>query len=193
MPQNIKTSEIITDLKTRLQPIGEAYTESGCEMQLSTSEKDFLKKQTVPRLFEKDVNDSMIMRIYEIKNRQQKQDFYLQRNIDQEIKDLIPIWEDRIRCATNKDIAVILETIASTLSCDVPNDAGLQQYFRILIKYPAIFLEECAYHFIETTRYRKLPLPSEFISFMELRSSTHMKWVQNIKTIYEQLERKINV
>ena len=72
--------------------------------------------------------------------------------IDKDAPNIINRMASYIQPCTRKDIAVVLETIASTLSCDVPNDAGLQQYFRILVKYPAIFLEECAYHFIETTR-----------------------------------------
>jgi len=180
MTQSIKTSEIITDLKTKLQPIGDHSSESGYEMQLSTSEKEFLSKQQAPSLFKADVNDYMIKRIYEIKHRQNKPDFSVSRSIDKDIKDFIPIWEAS-------------ETIASTLSCDIPTDLGLQQYFIILGGYPKAILDECVTTFIRTAKYRKLPLPSEFIAYIEPKASSHKRWLENIKTMYNQLERITNV
>lgn len=193
MTQNMKTSEIITDLKTKLQPIGDHSSESGYEMQLSTSEKEFLSKQQAPSLFKADVSDSMIKRIYEIKHRQNKPDFSATRSIDKDIKDFIPIWEERISSASSQDIAVAIETIASTLSCDIPTDLGLQQYFIILGGYPKAILDECVTNFIKTAKYRKLPLPSEFIAYIEPKATSHKRWLDNLKTIYNQLERKTNV
>ena len=189
MKQNTITSEIITNLKTNQQQTGNHYLENGYEMPLSTSENEFLNKMVVPSLFKKDVDDCMKRRIYEIKFLQYRPDFNPNKNIDQELGKLFSIWFERMTNATRQDVAVSIETIASTLSCDIPTDLGLEQYFKILVSYPKVFLDDCTEDFIRKAKYRKLPLPSEYISFIEPKANAHKTWLTNLQTKYNNLER----
>ena len=90
-----------------------------------------------------------------------------------------------LRYANKKEIAVCIETIASTFSIQVPNELGLQQYFSILGSYPAAFLKDCMNDIIRTFKYPRLPLPVEFVDRMETNYEYHKGWLQRItKDIY---------
>ena len=54
--------------------------------------------------------------------------------VDTEAIDIIQTMANKLQHG-RKQIAVCIETIASTFSINIPNELGLEQYFRILLKY----------------------------------------------------------
>ena len=109
-----------------------------------------------------------------------------QNNIDTESIKIIQTMANKLQPCTRKDVAVCIETIASTFSINIPNELGLEQYFRILLKYPTSMLNECTDDIIRSFKYPRLPLPKEFIDRLDTNIEYHYGWLQNLtKTFYD--------
>jgi len=139
----------------------------------------------IPSLFKKDADESMMLQVWEIRQIIKSSQYPKQKiNIDPIIIK-IKKMAAALRHANKKEIAVCIETIASTFSIQVPNELGLQQYFSILGSYPAAFLKDCMNDIIRTFKYPRLPLPVEFVDRMETNYEYHKGWLQRItKDIY---------
>tara|TARA_Y100000389_G_C17269320_1_gene417111 strand:+ start:462 stop:782 length:321 start_codon:yes stop_codon:yes gene_type:complete len=94
-----------------------------------------------------------------------------------------------IQPCTRKDIAVVLETIASTFSINIPNETGLEQYFRILQKYPASLLKDCMEDILIKYKYARLPLPVEFTDRLDAPYEYHLGWLRKITHTFYKLEQ----
>ena len=75
--------------------------------------------------------------------------------------------EEQMRPCGLRHIQQCLESIGSTFSCDVPNLQGLEMYRMILAEYPHKLLEECTINICKTYKYPRLPLPAEFLNYMD--------------------------
>jgi hypothetical protein len=96
--------------------------------------------------------------------------FQINEKIIKDAPEIISRMAGYISPCTRKDVAVVLETIASTFSIQVPNEVGLEQYFRILLKYPAFLLKDCMEDIIKSYKYPRLPLPKEFVDRLDVKS-----------------------
>lgn len=127
-----------------------------------------------------------MLRVWEIRTLMRKRGRLVKNDIDTEAINIIQTMATKLQPCSRKDIAVCIETIASTFSINIPNELGLEQYFRILLKYPRSMLQECTDDIIKTFKYPRLPLPKEFIDRLETNFEYHKGWLQNItKTFYD--------
>ena len=183
-------SLITTKAMESLKQTGMLVLETGLEDQSNlVTIEDRLKHSTVhmiPSLFKKDAKESMMLRVWEIRQAMRRSEKLAKNNIDTEAIDIIQIMANKLQPCNRKQIAVCIETIASTFSINIPNELGLEQYFRILLKYPASMLTECTDDIIKTFKYQRLPLPKEFIDRIDTNFEYHKGWLQNItKTFYD--------
>ena len=140
----------------------------------------------IPSLFKKDAKESMMLRVWEIRQAMRRSEKLVKNDIDTKAINIIQTMANKLQPCNRKHIAVCIETIASTFSINIPNELGLEQYFRILLKYPASMLTECTDDIIKTFKYARLPLPKEFIDRLDTNYEYHKGWLQNItKTFYD--------
>lgn len=130
------------------------------------------------------MTDLMLYRIYEIKHLSKRESFNVHSIVDKKIAEIIPSLESEMRTPTDREIASCLQRVASVLQCNVPEEQGLVEYFKILSTYPLVLLEECTDYIIQTARYRKLPLPLDFIGHMEISRTVHRVWLDKLKQQY---------
>ena len=127
-----------------------------------------------------------MLRVWEIRQAMRRSEKLVKNNIDTESINTIQTMANKLQPCNRKHIAICIETIASTFSINIPNELGLEQYFRILLKYPASMLTECTDDIIKTFKYPRLPLPKEFIDRLDTNYEYHKGWLQNItKTFYD--------
>jgi len=127
-----------------------------------------------------------MLRVWEIRQAMRRSEKLVKNNIDTESINIIQTMANKLQPCNRKHIAICIETIASTFSINIPNELGLEQYFRILLKYPASMLTECTDDIIKTFKYARLPLPKEFIDRLDTNYEYHKGWLQNItKTFYD--------
>lgn len=178
------TSEIGTLVKEVRQPTGMHSSECGLDDPSSLTEEQVKAIKRIPRLFLPYMTDLMLYRIYELKHLGHRDSFSVYSPVDKQIADIIPLLEKEIRTPTDEEIANCLKRVASVLQCNVPEEQGLLEYFKILSTYPLVLLEECTDYIIQTARYRKLPLPLDFIGHMEISRSVHTVWLDKLKQQY---------
>ena len=178
------TSEIGTLVKAVHQPTGNHSIECGLEDLSSLTEDQIKATKRIPRLFLPYMTDLMLYRIYELKHLRHRDTFSVHSPIDKKIADIIPTLQKEIRTPKDEEIASCLQRVASVLQCNVPEEQGLLEYFKILSTYPLVLLEECTDYIIQTARYRKLPLPLDFIGHMEASRTVHTVWLDKLKQQY---------
>lgn len=81
--------------------------------------------------------------------------------------------------ADPKYIGTAIEMCASTFGCDVPNELGLKMYGQILAKYPQCIIEEYTLELIKTYKYRRLPVPADFLAIYEPPYEHGMLFIEN--------------
>ena len=81
--------------------------------------------------------------------------------------------------ADPKYIGTAIEMCASTFGCDVPNELGLKIYKDILAKYPQCIIEEYTIELIKTYKYRRLPVPADFLAIYEPPYEHGMLFIEN--------------
>jgi len=81
--------------------------------------------------------------------------------------------------ADPKYIGTAIEICASTFGCDVPNELGLKIYKEILAKYPQCIIEIYTIELIKTYKYRRLPVPADFLNTYELPYEHGMMFIEN--------------
>ena len=127
-----------------------------------------------------------MLRVWEIRQAMRRSEKLAKNDIDTEAISIIQTMAKKLQPCNRKQVAVCIETIASTFTINIPNELGLEQYFRILLKYPASMLTECTDDIIKTFKYPRLPLPKEFIDRLDTNFEYHKGWLQNItKTFYD--------
>ena len=127
-----------------------------------------------------------MLRVWEIRQAMRRSEKLVKNNIDTESINTIQTMANKLQPCNRKHIAICIETIASTFSINIPNELGLEQYFRILLKYPTSMLNECTDDIIRSFKYPRLPLPKEFIDRLDTNFEYHKGWLQNLtKTFYD--------
>ena len=104
--------------------------------------------------------------------------------VDVDIYQMIPHLHNAIRKPTYGEVAQQLTRLSNVLQCQLPSEEALQEYFKILAEFPLVLLEECIEYIIQTARYRKLPLPSDFIAHMQISSTVHNTWLDKLEKLY---------
>jgi len=117
-----------------------------------------------------------------------REKFEPSNTIDKDAPNIINRMASYIQPCTRKDIAVVLETIASTFSINIPNETGLEQYFRILQKYPASLLKDCMEDILIKYKYPRLPLPVEFTDRLDAPYEHHLGWLKQLTKSFYKLE-----
>jgi len=187
------SSSIITPQMEALKKTGMLVSETGSE-EVSSSEtlEEKLKRvtlSTIPQAFKKDANESLMLRVYEIRYKMGREDsFPIEKKIDKDVPNLINQMAIKITPCTRQDVAVALETIASTFCINIPDKVGLDQYFQILLKYPAFLLRDCIDDIIKTFPYPRLPIPKEFVDRLEPPYKFHLGWLRELTKTFYRLE-----
>ena len=177
------TSKIGTNLKAIDQQTGMPCSECGYAGLSNLTEEQQRAMRRIPRLFLPLLNDCMLARIYELFHQTNKE-FNPRVPIDKDIVEILPELRREVRSATYAEIAEHIARICSVLQCNLPEEAGLEEYFKILKEFPKVMLEECCEYIIQTTSYRKLPLPVDFIRHMEVSRTVHMTWLDRLENKY---------
>ena len=161
---NMKKNNSLTTTKQMeaLKQTGMLVSETGSgEESNSDTLEDRLKRATlsmIPQAFKKDANESLMLQVFEIQHKMGKDEsFQINEKIIKDAPEIISRMAGYISPCTRKDVAVVLETIASTFSIQVPNEVGLEQYFRILLKYPTFLLKDCMEDIIKSYKYILTP------------------------------------
>jgi len=87
--------------------------------------------------------------------------------------------KDYMKPADPKYIGTAIEMCASTFGCDVPNELGLKIYKDILAKYPQCIIKEYTIELIKTYKYRRLPVPADFLNIYEPPYEHGMLFIEN--------------
>ena len=87
--------------------------------------------------------------------------------------------KDYMKPANPKYVGTAIEMCASTFGCDVPNELGLKIYKDILAKYPQCIIEQYTMELIKTYKYRRLPVPADFIAIYEPPYEHGMLFIEN--------------
>jgi hypothetical protein len=189
---NTNNSKTTTLARLNSQQIGTHSLGNGSETQSALSGHDYKEKvvKQIPRLFKRDVTESMMLRVYEIRFQSHLLNYSNSSDTDNEIKKVIPKLQSKLTLATSKDVAVVIETISSTFSIPAPNELGLVQYFKILETYPLVFLNECMDKLIREFRYPRLPLPVEFVDRIDVENNYHNKWLDRLCNDMNKVDNK---
>ena len=184
MTTKSQTSQIGTNQKEKDQQTGTHSSECG-----SVDLKDLTVKQqqmmrTIPRFFLPLLSECMLLRIYELKFMSNRPEFNPCIPVDVDIHEMIPHLHYVIRKPTYGQVAEQLQRLANVLQCQLPSEDGLEEYFKILSEFPLVLLEECVEYIIQTARYRKLPLPSDFIAHMQISNTVHSTWLERLEKLY---------
>ena len=79
------------------------------------------------------------------------------------------------------DVQVMLETICATFSCSAPDQLGLKTYWELLKKYPAGLFPYVTLHICATYKYRHLPMPVEFITYLNNELDKAERFLMDLK------------
>lgn len=157
-------------------------------LNLSETEKEMIKQQTntVPILFRKDATESLIYQMFLVEH-------YQKIPNTNELKELEKKLSDLLRPASVQEVQVMIETIASTFSCDVPNKLGLQTYWELLKNYSGLLMPHVTLNILKTYDYPRLPVPKVFIEYLNRIQKEHYKFYYRVKNCNEytlQIEQK---
>ena len=117
-----------------------------------------------------------------------RNDFQKDKAIDECVADFMIMLGREMEPCSREDIAVSLETIASTFQVKVPDELGLTVYFDILKKYPSFIINRCTQHITKTYPYPRLPVPRDFVEYCEPLYETHKKWLLRVAKNFYRLE-----
>jgi len=95
------------------------------------------------------------------------------------LRRTLKICQHMMLPADPKYIGTAIEMCASTFGCDVPNELGLKMYGQILAKYPQCVIEEYTLELIKTYKYRRLPVPADFLAIYEPPYEHGMLFIEN--------------
>ena len=111
-------------------------------------------------MFETDVDDSLICQMYRVS-------FLKEKVKTSELITALANCKELMKPCKIADVQIMLETVCSTFSCAAPVELGLQTYWELLKKYPAGLFPYATLHICGTYKYRHLPMPTEFIQYLE--------------------------
>ena len=188
-----KSSLIITSAMEVYQQIGKQLSETGLGVPMSTLDQEELKNQDtlklIPLMFRIEGSVFLELRSQEIQQWMGvSNDFPLEKGIDGVAVDMCQKYVVQMEPCEREDIALALETIASTFQCKVPDDFGLTQYFNLLEQYPRFCIEQATHQLLTTYTYPRLPLPKDFIDICQPMYIEHKEWLIKTSKCFYQLE-----
>ncbi len=147
---NRKNSLTITSAMEVYQQIGKQLSETGLGVPMSTKDQEELESQDIlkqiPLMFRIDGSVFLELRSQEIRQSMGvSNDFPHKQRDDDVALDMCQKYVVQMEPCKREDIAIALETIASTFQCKVPDDFGLTQYFNLLEQYPKFCIEQATY------------------------------------------------
>lgn len=89
--------------------------------------------------------------------------------------------EDLLTPCRLTDVQIMLETICSTFSCSAPEELGLKTYWELLKKYPGGLFPFVTLYICGTYKYRHLPMPTEFITYLDRELQKANSFLENLK------------
>jgi hypothetical protein len=186
--KNEKSLLTITNQLEQLKAIGTLPSEIGSDEHTNLPMHEKLRKATwssVPRAFKKDVNESLMLLTYDLRHKERTDAISNAASIYlDDVLHKIKTWYKVMQPASTKTVGMVLETIASTFSCNVPNELGLSVYIKILSRFPEFVLTYNTEKIIASAKWRRLPLPKEFLDVMEPDFECHKLWLQNFHQTY---------
>ena len=111
-------------------------------------------------MFKTDVDESLICQMYQVS-------FLKEKVKTSELITALTNCKELMHPCKLSDVQIMLETVCSTFSCAAPNELGLQTYWELLKKYPGGLFPYATLHICGTYKYRHLPMPTEFIQYLE--------------------------
>jgi hypothetical protein len=188
-----KSSLTITSAMEVYQQIGKQLSETGLGVPMSTKDQEELESQDIlkqiPLMFQIDGSVFLELRSQEIRQSMGvSNDFPLNKGIDDVALDMCQKYVVQMEPCKREDIAIALETIASTFQCKVPDDFGLTQYFNLLEQYPRFCIENATHTLLTTYTYPRLPLPKDFIDICQPMYIEHRDWLIKTSRRFYQLE-----
>lgn len=188
-----KSSLIITSAMEVYQQIGKQLSETGLGVPMSTLDQEELENQDtlklIPLMFRIEGSVFLELRSQEIQQWMGvSNDFPLEKGIDGVAVDMCQKYVVQMEPCKREDIALALETIASTFQCKVPDDFGLTQYFNLLEQYPRFCIEQATHKLLTTYTYPRLPLPKDFIDICQPMYIEHKEWLIKTSKSFYQLE-----
>jgi len=174
------------------QQIGKQLSETGSGELMNIESKKKLEQDIllqVPEKFRIGGVEYIQLRSQEIENHLGiRNDFQKNKSIDDTVNDfLVTFSNDMMPCA-REDIAVSLETIASTFQVKVPDELGLTIYFDILKVYPSFIINRCTQHITKTYPYPRLPVPKDFVEYCDPLYKSHKDWLLRVANNFFKLE-----
>ena len=188
-----KSSLTITSAMEVYQQIGKQLSETGLGVPMSTIDQEEQKNQDtlklIPLMFRIEGSLFLELRSQEIQKWMGvSNDFPLEKGIDGVAVDMCQKYVVQMEPCKREDIALALETIASTFQCKVPDDFGLTQYFNLLEEYPRFCIEQATHQLLSTYTYPRLPLPKDFIDICQPMYIEHKEWLIKTSRCFYQLE-----
>lgn len=188
-----KSSLTITSAMEVYQQIGKQLSETGLGVPMSTIDQEEQKNQDtlklIPLMFRIEGSVFLELRSQEIQKWMGvSNDFPLEKGIDGVAVDMCQKYVVQMEPCKREDIALALETIASTFQCKVPDDFGLTQYFNLLEEYPRFCIEQATHQLLSTYTYPRLPLPKDFIDICQPMYIEHKEWLIKTSRCFYQLE-----
>ena len=188
-----KSSLTITSAMEVYQQIGKQLSETGLGVPMSTIDQEEQKNQDtlklIPLMFRIEGSVFLELRSQEIQKWMGvSNDFPLEKGIDGVAVDMCQKYVVQMVPCKREDIALALETIASTFQCKVPDDFGLTQYFNLLEEYPRFCIEQATHQLLSTYTYPRLPLPKDFIDICQPMYIEHKEWLIKTSRCFYQLE-----
>ena len=188
-----RSSLTITSAMEVYQQIGKQLSETGLGVPMSTKDQEELENQDIlkliPQMFRIEGSVFLELRSQEIQQWMGvSNEFPLEKGIDGVAVDMCQKYVVQMEPCKREDIALALETIASTFQCKVPDDFGLTQYFNLLEQYPRFCIEEATHQLLTTYTYPRLPLPKDFIDICQPMYIEHKEWLIKTSKCFYQLE-----
>ena len=188
-----KNSLTITSAMEVYQQIGKQLSETGLGVPMSTKDQEELESQDtlkqIPLMFRTEGSVFLELRSQEIQQSMGvSNDFPLEKGIDGVALDMCQKYVVQMEPCKREDIAIALETIASTFQCKVPDDFGLTQYFNLLEQYPRFCIEQATHTLLTTYTYPRLPLPKDLIAICQPMYIEHRDWLIKTSRRFYQLE-----
>ena len=174
------------------QQIGKQLSVTGSDELMNIESKKKLEQdilQQVPEKFRIGGIESLQLRSQEIENHLGiRNDFQINKAIDDTVADFLITLSSEMEPCSREDIAISLETIASTFQVKVPDELGLTVYFDILEMYPKFIINRCTQHITKTYPYPRLPVPKDFVEYCDPIYKTHKDWLLRVAKNFYRLE-----
>jgi len=188
-----KISSLITTLPMEAylqigkQRLGIGSVEQMNTVSATTRVQDIL--QQVPIQFRKGGVEYLVLRSEQIQNQMGiTREFPKTDRADGIAPDILTSCSADMKPCSREDVAICLETIASTFQVKVPDDLGLTRYFDLLCKYPRFIIDHCTESIIKEYPYPRLPVPKDFIDRCEPMYVEHYDWLYKMTKNFMRLE-----